>query len=150
MFDFDVRIKGKPVLTGRIDPELLRGLLGDQAVVTVIPKSTPITSDEAEELLKRVNATSRDFLRKIARNGGRMLWGEMRKLFSIEDQKDTTAYHNGPGKGITRALRAVTGNKKARLLWWTDADWVDEDRYDLAPVYIDGPALDALRVASGE
>ena len=27
--------------------------------------------------------------------------GEVRKLFSIKDENNTTAYHNGPGKGIS-------------------------------------------------
>ena len=55
MWDIDLRVQGKSVFSGRVDPELLRGLFGDQAVVTVAPKSTLMTPEQAAELLERVS-----------------------------------------------------------------------------------------------
>jgi len=129
--------------------KLLRGA-SVAALIQRVPKSTPISTDQARELLARVDEKSAHFLKQLAANGGEMTWGEMRKLFGIGDVQETSAFTNRYGKGITRALRHLLGDKSARLVWWDDFEWVwdDLDKVDGYKVYMDGPALRALQEAT--
>jgi hypothetical protein len=124
---------------------------GDEASETRQHKSSPLTKAEAEKLLRNIHRSSAKFLKKIAENGGSITWGEMRTIFKIEDPTDWPSFSGGYGKGITRTLRHLLNDETARLVWWDDRDpsWGDFDngRGDEGKVYIDGPALDALREA---
>lgn len=117
-------------------------------------KSTPMTREKAVEILARVDARSANLLRQIAANNGEITWGEARALLGVANWDH---YATGLGKGITRVLRHVLGNRSARLIGWVDKEWEDKDgKYlddtlgecDNCRLYIDGPALQALRSAA--
>jgi hypothetical protein len=119
----------------------------------VVTKSAPLTKAQAEELLSRIDGKSVLFLKQIAANNGSITWGEMKGIFGIEDWSTFTSGH---GKGITRALRHILDDKSARLIWWVDKEWADNEGNYLEPneedrckVYLDGVALQALREMSG-
>ena len=111
-----------------------------------VPRSTPMTGEQARELLSKVDSKSARFLRQIAANGGKITWDDMRSIFGIAKKDDWNAYALSYGKGITRAFRHLLQNRSARLVWWIDKDWSTEPwGSDLVAVYIDGPALQSLK-----
>lgn len=129
-------------------PRLLQGC-GGASVTQTVSKSTPMSKTQAQDLLSRIDEKSVIFLKQIAANNGTIAWGEMRKIFGIDDKEDTTSFTARYGKGITRALRNLLNNKSARLVWWNDEDWDWESKEpDTFEVYVDGPALQALREAT--
>lgn len=68
-------------------------------------------------------------------------WAEMQRIFKIEGNEwsEFTSRH---GKGITRALRNLTGGKFDALVYWNndDIEWADDD-WSNGKVYVDGQAL---------
>lgn len=114
-------------------------------------RSTPATEAQMRDLLSRIDPRSAEYLKAIARNAdGTMTWKDMRPIFGIEKAEDWPAYSGSFGKGITRAYRKILGDPTAKLVWWNDADWEDVDWDDeMCAVFVDGPALDALRAAAG-
>lgn len=147
--DFEIRIDGKVAVKLELNPSLIQGLLRGTAIPHEVPKSSPVTPTQAEELLSRIDARSARFLKQIAVNNGGITWGEARAILGIDDPGDWAAFSAAYGKGITRALRHILGDKSARLVWWIDEDeqWAsDQDSFRL---YVDGPALRSLREVSG-
>jgi hypothetical protein len=131
-------------------PKLLRSASAETEGLPV-SKSTSMTKMQAEELLSRIDAKSAHFLRQLAANSGSITWGEMRDVFGIEDEDDWSAFSAAFGKGVTRALRHILQDKSARLMWWNDDDWAEAEEkgtLDHFKVYVDGPALNALREAT--
>lgn len=104
--------------------------------------STPITAAQATELIGRVDVKSARFLKRIAENNGSIKWEEMIDIFDIED--DWNEYSTRYGKGITRALRNITGGNRDKLIHWDDDTWDDDPI-----VRVDGLALQSLREAAG-
>lgn len=165
--DLELKLNGQVVVKATVDlGELLAALqasVSPSAMDAVannetpfgapLPKSVPLTKADAEKLLRQIHPKSAAFLRQIVANGGSITWGEMRKIFGIDDPTDWGAFSGSYGKGITRTLRYILNVPAARLVWWDDDDesWGDFDngQGDGGKVYIDGPALDALREASG-
>jgi hypothetical protein len=129
-------------------PKLLQSV-GGVHVAQAVPKSTPVSKKQMEELLSRIDAKSVHFLKTLAASEGTITWGEMRAIFGIEKEDDWSSFSAGYGKGITRALRHILQDRSARLVWWNDEDWDESEEYDPCEVYIDGPALQALREAVG-
>jgi hypothetical protein len=128
-------------------PKLLQGF-GGSILAQAVPKSTPMSKAQAQELLSRIDEKSVHFLKQLAANDGTITWGDMRKIFDIKEIDDTTSFTARYGKGITRALRNILNNKSARLVWWNEEEWPDDtEEWDRCEVYIDGPALQALREA---
>jgi hypothetical protein len=170
--DLDFVINGEAVMKVKLDEAVLRRFLsgkppaqdGESEPVKnneakAPPKawmSTPMAREKAVDLLARVDARSANLLRQIAANNGEITWGEARSLLGV---KNWDHYATGLGKGITRVLRHVLGNRSARLIWWVDKEWEDKDNKDRVlndelgecdhcKLYIDGPALEALRSAA--
>jgi hypothetical protein len=114
-------------------------------------RSTPATEAQMRDLLSRIDQRSVQFLKAIgASEEGSIAWTKMREIFHIEKEDDWAAYSGSFGKGITRAYRKILGDKAARLVWWIDADFEEHEwDSDMCSVYIDGPALSALRAATG-
>ena len=137
-----------------VDPEQQSDLDDDEESTspdTVSPRSTAMTKGQAEELLTKIDPRSARFLRKIAANNGKMTWEEMRSIFGIRGRTDWASYSGSYGRGITRAFRHLLKDRSASLVWWIDEDWENEPwGSDLVAVYVDGPALQALREASGQ
>jgi hypothetical protein len=129
-------------------PKLLQSF-GGAILAQAVPKSTPISKAQAQELLSRIDEKSVRFLKQLAANDGTISWGEMRKIFGIEKEEDWSSFSAGYGKGITRAVRHILADKSARLVWWIDEDWDQSEESDPCEVYVDGPALQALRDAAG-
>jgi hypothetical protein len=148
----EVRIDGVVLVKMEVNPAGLSNLLRGSALGVeshTIPKSTPVTKAQIEELLSRIDARSARFLKQIGVNNGTITWGEMRAIFDIKDEDDWSSFSAGYGKGITRALRHILKDKSARLVWWIDSEWNENDDWDPCKVYVDGAALQALRQASG-
>jgi len=112
-------------------------------------KSTPGTEMQLRELLSRIDQRSVQFLKALAASeSGSITWTKMRGIFGIEEESDWVAYSGSFGKGITRAYRNIMGDKTAKLVWWIDSEWEDQDwDSENCSVYVDGPALVALRAA---
>jgi hypothetical protein len=151
--ELELSIDGASVLTMQLNAKLVAQLLQMEPVptnVAALAKSTPITKDQAADLLSRINGKSVHFLKTLAANDGAITWGEMRNIFGIPKVENWDWFSAGHGKGITRALRHILNDKSARLVWWNDQEWdgVPLAQQDSCKVYVDGPALDALREVS--
>ncbi|WP_421477691.1 hypothetical protein [Agrobacterium tumefaciens] len=142
--EVELKLDGKTVVKARIRvTTLLEAITAAvQAESTDDAISTPITPAQAAELFARVDAKSVRFLKRIADNNGSIDWDEMQEIFEIED--DWSEYSTRFGKGITRALRNITGGTHDKLVHWDDDTWENDQT-----VHIDGMALKSLREASG-
>lgn len=139
------QVGGKVVFSGELD---LAALVSAVAAVSSSPsnyKSYPITEDQAQQLLRKIDAKTVDFLRALAQSGGELNFARMQQIFDIEKWADFSARF---GKGLTRALRHLTNNSSASLVWWADDEW-GSDNDPEGCVYIDGPALKSLQAAFG-
>lgn len=156
--NLEIRIDGVQVVNALVDSAALSRVLGTvftaqqperpigQLIEEAEPKSSPLTLRQAREIVERIDARSKKFLRELATNGGSLTWREMRNVFEIGD--DWSEFSRGYGKGITRVTRHVLRDPNARLVWWNDETWNDDDGDDpVNTVHIDGPALAALRSA---
>jgi hypothetical protein len=149
--ELELRIDGQTVIKADVTPDLLN-LIRGTAPHREVARSTPLTVPQVQELLSRIDARSVAFLKQLAANDGIMTWGDARPLFGITNHDDWSGYAQSFGRGITRAVRNVTGDSNARLVWWDDRDkrWGGPDM-DAALLFIDGPALEALRqVTAGQ
>ncbi|TBG84503.1 hypothetical protein ELG69_10480 [Rhizobium leguminosarum] len=142
--EVELKLDGKSVLKARIRVSSLI-----EAIASAIAaedhedaESTPITPAQATELLSRVDTKSARFLKRIAENNGFIEWEEMQEIFDIDD--DWNEYSTRFGKGITRALRNITGGNRDKLIYWDDKNWEEDSK-----VRVDGMALQSLREASG-
>lgn len=139
-----IEIGGKKVFSGHIFAEEIRDVLRVlTAVTTYVSKSYPLTPEQATQLVRKIDTKTGDFLKALAANHGELTFGEMQRIFGI---KDWNEYSSRFGKGLTRALRHLTGNSTAALVWWDDDEWA-ADNDPNGPVYLDGAALKSLRLA---
>lgn len=111
--------------------------------------STPMTPKQARDLISRIDPKSVDLLEAIADSeDGRLNWGKMKKILKIKEWQDFSRRY---GKGITRALRYALGDPQARLIHWSDEAWPDDEKlWDESEVWIDGQALESLRIVFKE
>jgi hypothetical protein len=147
MMNIELRIDGRTVVNGSIDTAVLQSLLASvQATPSVVAQSTTMTAEQAEDLLASIDAKSAHFLKQIAANNGVIEWEDVKAIFGISggDDDGWGIYAGGFGKGITRAVRRIVDDKAARLIWWRDTEW----NKDVKRLYVDGPALEALRRAA--
>ena len=149
--DFEIKIDGHVAVKAEINPSLFRSFLSGTAPPFGVPKSAPLTAAQVEDLLSRIDTKSVQFLKQIAANNGRITWGDARTIFGIEDPTDWSAFSASYGKGITRAVRNILGDRSARLVWWDDHDktWESTESKDPALLFVDGPALQALQQLNG-
>jgi hypothetical protein len=150
----EVKIDGQPFVNMQLDKAVLANLLGGVGAVVEVSRSTPITVAQAQDLLSRIDTKSVRVLKQIAANHGDIEWGEMRRIFGINDGSKAgwIEFSTSYGRGVTRALRHLTNDKSARLIWWNDGEWPADGpagTWDHCKVFIDGPALTSLREASG-
>src|SRR4051812_37651868 len=122
MSNIELSIDGERVVKVEVNMAVLFTLLqsvSPRAVSSVVPTSTVATREQIAELLSRIDARSVQFLKQIAANDdGAITWGEMRTIFGFKNVGDWAAFSGSFGKGITRALRHILGDKSARLVWW--------------------------------
>lgn len=148
----ELLLDGRCVVKVDLNLPLLVQALQSSVGKQVNARSTPATEAQMRDLLSRIDPRSVEYLKAIARNAdGTITWKNMRLIFGIEKENDWSAYSGSFGKGITRAYRKILGNQTAKLVWWNDADWDEADwDDDMCAVFVDGPALEALRAAIGE
>lgn len=148
----ELLLDGRCVVKVDLNLPLLVQALQSSVGKQVNARSTPATEAQMRDLLSRIDPRSVEYLKGIARNAdGTITWKNMRLIFGIEKENDWSAYSGSFGKGITRAYRKILGNQTAKLVWWNDADWDEADwDDDMCAVFVDGPALEALRAAIGE
>lgn len=146
----ELNIDGNTAFKGEISPWFLDLIRAAPKPIPTVSRftSTPITVPEAEELLSAIDPKSRAFLKRFPATDGQLTWREVREIFDIDDRNDWSAYASFYGRGITRALRRILKDSNARLIWWHEHDpiWVAENK-DAGMLFVDGPALDALREA---
>jgi hypothetical protein len=144
----EIKIDGSTLVNMQVDLDVFAKLMNGAIPTTSVSRSSPITVPQAHDLLSRIDGKSVQFLKQIAANNGEIGWGEMQRIFGINDV--WSEFSSSYGKGITRALRHLLGDKSARLVWWDDADWPDSDQpgtWDDCKVFVDGVALKSLREA---
>ena len=146
----EMLLDGQPVVKVDVDLPSLGRMLKAALEPDANARSTPATESQMRDLLSRIDQRSTRFLREIAASDeGSITWQMMRPIFGITERDDWSAYSGSFGKGITRAYRNILGDKTAKLVWWIDADWEDVDwDDDMCAVFVDGPALSALRAVS--
>jgi hypothetical protein len=149
----ELKIEDQVIVKAEIDISALLPLLqttthSSGAAPSAVTQSIVMTVEQVTDLLSRVDPKSAEFLKKIGENNGTISWGDTRAIFGIEAAGDWSAFASSYGRGITRAVRYVTGIKSARLVWWNNPDW-DEENPDPFTLHVDGPALQALRLAVG-
>lgn len=137
--EVDIRIDGISVVKAQIGLEALIEAVSKAAREGAgLGKSCSLGIAQAEELVARVDARTQEFLETIAKNNGYATWDEMKEIFDIDEWAD---YSSRFGKGLTRALRNITGQPNDRLVFWNDPEWDEGDQR----VFIDGEALRSLR-----
>lgn len=148
--NIEMLLDGQSVVKADIDLPVFARMLQTAFQPDANARSTPATESQMRDLLSRIDQRSSQFLREIgASDDGSITWQRMRSIFGIAKPDDWPAYSGSFGKGITRAYRNILDNKTAKLVWWTDADWEDVDwDDDMCAVFVDGPALIALRSAT--
>jgi hypothetical protein len=151
--DVQIVINGAVAVKMEINVSLISTFLRDKqsddsrspVAASTVPRSTPMNKVEIEETLSRIDPKSAQFLRQIAANGGMITWGKTRAIFGIKEEEDWAAFAGSYGKGITRVVRHLLKDKSARLVWWDDLAWENSEEWDPCEIYVDGPALEALR-----
>lgn len=147
---FEMLMDGQLIVKVQLNLPTIMTTLQNALITDQETRSTPATEVQMRDLLSRIDQRSVLFLKAIAASDdGSVTWREMRSIFGITEREDWTAYSGSFGKGITRAYRKILQDKTARLVWWNDEDWEEVDwDDDMCAVFVDGPALDALRAAS--
>jgi hypothetical protein len=151
MMNLELRLNGETIAKMEIDAALLSRILQWKAApghAAEPAKSSPLTAAQAEELLSQVDEKCGQFLTRIAAGDGVLTWGETKALFKI---KDWDAFASGPGKALARAVRRVLDDKSARLVWRIEHEWegLEKGEDEVCMLHVDGPALQALREATG-
>ncbi len=143
--NIEMLLDGQSVVKVSVDLSALAQAFKKAFQPHVAARSTPANESQMRDLLSRIDQRSSQFLKEIAASDdGSITWSRMRSIFGIEN--DWSAYSGSFGKGITRAYRNVLDDKTAKLVWWIDADWDEaEGDDDTCEVFVDGPALTALR-----
>jgi hypothetical protein len=141
-----LQVAGKTVFEGTIFPKVLQEIVKLALQSSTMPeRSFPLTVDQAQQLLRNVDPKTVDFLRTLAANNGEITFSEMKEIFKI---KEWVEYSSRFGKGLTRALRYLSKNGSATLVFWDDSEWESANDPE-GCVYIDGKALASLQAAFG-
>jgi hypothetical protein len=152
MVNLEIRLDGETLAKLEIDVTQLSRLLPSTTHVPMArpsgPLSSPMTKAQAQQLLSRVDTTCAEFLERLAAQRGMLTWGETKALFEVRNWE---AFATGPGKQIAREVRHVLQDKSARLVWRIDQAWeeLETGGDEAIRLHIDGPALTALREATG-
>ena len=150
MMKLELRVNGEAVVKMEIDAGLLSRLLQlkPSAAGAEPAKSSPMTKAQAAALLARLDATSVEFLKRLAAAHGALTWGETKTLFKLKEWND---FASGPGKTLARAVREALGDTSARLVWRVEHEWegLEKGEDEVCMLRVDGAALQALREATG-
>ncbi len=150
MMNLEIRVDGEAVVKMEINATLLLHLLQAKASPAGAEpaKSSPLTRAQAEALLSHVDENCAEFLKRIAANDGVLTWGETKALYKIADWD---AFASGPGKSLARAVRHILQDRSARLVWRIEHEWegLEKGEDEVCMLHVDGPALQALREATG-
>ncbi|WSG95350.1 hypothetical protein U8P76_23565 [Rhizobium johnstonii] len=143
----ELSLNGVAVVKAEIDAQKIQGLLGTALRAVSVPQSTPMSVEQARELLSRINEKSAVFLRRVAENNGHATWAEMQSIFGYKGT-NWTDFSNSHNRGINTALGSILGTPGCKLVSWDDdeKEWKSEG-WSEGRVYIDGEALRALRIA---
>ena len=149
--NIEILIDGSPLVKAELDlPTFLHLIREAVQQRTQDFRSTPASEIQIKELLSRIDHRSVEYLKVIAASeNGSVTWQKMREIFGIKEEGNWNAYSGSFGKGITRAYRKIVDVPLAKLIWWKEEDWNEHDwDEDECCVYIDGPALTALRAVT--
>lgn len=125
--------------------ELLKVITQQPSMVkSAIYKSSAISEEQMRHLMTRLDSKTVVFLKRLAANDGSITFREMCQIFDI---KEWSGFSSRFGKGLTKALRHMTGDATASLIWWVDDEWSADNDPD-GEVYIDGPSLQALKTVA--
>jgi len=150
MVNFEVRLEGQTVARIDIDAALLLKLLGGAGVsveaASAPHKSASISAAQAGELVGRADKPMRQLLSRFAEEDGALTWGETKLAANVKSWPD---FAEGPLKKLEKALHRITGEKNSLLIWRIESEWIGLEKGEDEPcrLYIDGPALGALKTA---
>lgn len=113
--------------------------------------STPITSEQAKELIQKVDKATVEVIRQALlneRDGVAVIdWSVAKKITGV---KNWVQFARGRLGGLHRSLSKIIGQPKSTLIWEGEG-WVDDEEgdYSSGTLVIDGPAVRSLKIALG-
>ncbi|KAF2715900.1 hypothetical protein K431DRAFT_308227 [Polychaeton citri CBS 116435] len=140
-----LQVGGVTVFNGEIHlSDLLKVITNQPSSKSIIHKSTALNEDQMRQLMTKVDQKTVVFLKRIATNDGSITFREMCQIFDITEW---SGFSSRFGKGLTKALRHMTNDATAALVWWVDEEWGTDSDPD-GEVYIDGPSLQSLKAVA--
>lgn len=112
-------------------------------------RSYPLTPDEAQQLVSKVDEGTGDMLRFALQNvkdGVAVInWSDIKRITGVTTWAQ---FAKGRMGGLHRSLNKITGKTGAKLLI-EEPGWVEDDKgdYKSGTMSIDGPAVQALQLA---
>jgi hypothetical protein len=146
----ELRLDGVLILETKVDgANLSPALDGALKSIDVFRNriiSSPVTQDELRIFLGKLEPVHFRLLKEIALAGGGLSWTKIRRILEIPNEDDFEVFSFGHYEIITMHFRAALRNHDARIIWWNERDWWNND-WDsaLCSVHIDGPALSLLQ-----
>jgi hypothetical protein len=140
----ELRVEGITVVDGELDLHSLISRLRE-AVEYGLWSSSPLTYDQAKDLLIRLDTKTLELVRQIVLRGGSITWPHVAEICGIPTE-DYDEFYNEWVKPLNRVVATVRGEEPSALIGWFpgQGDWETDDegniRFD-----IDGPALRSLR-----
>lgn len=113
--------------------------------------STPITSEQARELIQKVDKATVEVIRQALMNekdGVAIIdWSVAKKITGV---KNWVQFARGRLGGLHRSLSSIIGQPKSTLIWEGEG-WVEDEQgdYSSGTLAIDGPAVRSLKAALG-
>jgi hypothetical protein len=111
--------------------------------------STPITSEQARELIQKVDKATVEVIRQALLNekdGVAVIdWSVAKKLTGVENW---VQFARGRLGGLHRSLSSIIGQPRSTLIWEGEG-WVEDEEgdYSSGTLAIDGPAVRSLKIA---
>jgi hypothetical protein len=142
----ELRIDGVTFIDSKLD---FRSLITHlEAADEIGPwASDPLTTDQAKDLLSRLDPKQLELVRQIVLRGGSIAMPEIAKVCGITtgDLDTFASYWLLP---INRIVETIRGGASCTLIAWKPdrPDWGNEACQDIK-YYIDGPALQSLTKA---
>ncbi|PVE20641.1 hypothetical protein DC522_31070 [Microvirga sp. KLBC 81] len=140
----ELHIDGVTVVDGELD---LRSVINrlEEAEEYGLWASSPLTFDQAKELLIRLDTRTLELVRQIVLRGGSITWPHAAQICGIPDE-DYDAFYREWVKPLNRVVATVRGEEDSVLIAWRpdQGDW-ESDAEGNTRFDIDGQALKSLR-----
>lgn len=140
----DLRIEGVTVVNGELELHSLIKRL-QEAEEYGLWLCTPLTFEQAKDLVSRLSPEALELVRQIVLRGGSITWPNVMKICRISTGGFPEFFFQWH-EPLTRSVATVTGRTSGELVAWIPdtPEWDTDDCKDVK-FYIDGPALKSLR-----